>query len=169
MDPFFSPEKVVSMHYITFDSYFIYPPVLFPFTFSPLKSLLLFSHSVVSKYLRLHGLQHARLSLSFPISWRLLRLKSIASVISSSHLILCCPLLLLPSVFPSIRVFSNELTLHIKWPKNWSFSISFSNEYSGLISCRIDWLDLLAVQGLSRGFSSIAILKYQFFGAQPSL
>ena len=145
------------MHYITFDSYFIYPPVLFPFTFSPLKSLLLFSHSVVSKYLRLHGLQHARLSLSFPISWRLLRLKSIASVISSSHLILCCPLLLLPSVFPSIRVFSNELTLHIKWPKNWSFSISFSNEYSGLISCRIDWLDLLAVQALSRGFSSIAV------------
>ena len=68
---------------------------------------------------------------------------------SSDHLILCCPLLLLPSIFPSIRVFSNELGLHIRWPKYWhfSFSISPSNEYSGLISLRMDWLDLLAVQG----------------------
>ena len=96
-------------------------------------------------------------SLSFPISWRLLKLMSITSVISSCHLILCCPLLLLPSIFPNIRVFCNELTLHIRWPKNWSFSISSSNEYSGLISCRIDWLDLLAVQGLSRGFSSTIV------------
>ena len=74
---------------------------------------------------------------------------SIESVMPSNHLILCHPLLLLPSIFPSIRVFSNESALHIRWPKNWSFSfnISPSNEYSGLISFRMDWLDLLAVQG----------------------
>ena len=72
-----------------------------------------------------------------------------ASLMPSNHLILCCPLLLFPSVFPSIRVFSNESALHIRWPKYWSFSFSISpsNEYSGLISFRIDWLDLLAVQG----------------------
>ena len=81
--------------------------------------------------------------------WSLLKLMSIESVMSSNHLILCCPLLLLPSIFPSIRVFSNESVLHIRWPKYWSFSysISLSNEYSGLISFRIDWFDLLAVQG----------------------
>ena len=67
--------------------------------------------------------------------------------LTSNHLILCCPLLLLPSIFPSIRIFSNESVLRIRWPKYWSFSISHSNEYSGLISFRIDWLDLLAVQG----------------------
>ena len=72
---------------------------------------------------------------------------SIESVMPSNRLILCCPLLLLPSIFPSIRVFSNESVLQIKWPKYWSFSISPSSEYSGLISFRIDWLDLLAVQG----------------------
>ena len=74
---------------------------------------------------------------------------SIESVMPSNHLILCHPLLLLPSIFPSIRVFSNESALHIRWPKYWSFSfiISFSNEYSGLISFRMDWLDLLAIQG----------------------
>ena len=74
---------------------------------------------------------------------------SIESVMPSNHLILCCPLFLLASIFPSIRVFSNESVLHIRWPKYWnfSFSISPSNEYSGLISFRIDWLDLLAVQG----------------------
>ena len=71
----------------------------------------------------------------------------ITSVMPSTHLILCHPLLLLPSVFPSIRIFSNELALHIRWPKDFSFSISLSNEYSGLISFRMDWLDLLAVQG----------------------
>ena len=88
-------------------------------------------------------------SLSFTISLSLLKLMSIESVMPSNHLILCCPLLLLPSIFPSIRVFSRELTLCIKWPKCWnfSFSISPSNEYSGLISFRIDWLALLAVQG----------------------
>ena len=88
-------------------------------------------------------------SLSITNSWSSLRFTSIESVSPSSHLILCRPLLLLPSIFPSIRVFSNESVLHIRWPKYWSFSfnISPSNEYSGLISCRIDWLDLLAVQG----------------------
>ena len=85
-------------------------------------------------------------SLSFTISWSLLKLKSTELVMPSNHLILCCPLLLLPPIFPSIRVFSNELALHIRWPKYWSFSFSLSNEYSGWISFRIDWFDLLAVQ-----------------------
>ena len=88
-------------------------------------------------------------SLSITNSRSLLKLISIMSVMPSSHLILCRPLLLLPSIFPIIRVFSNELVLHIRWPKYWSFnfSISPSNEYSGLISFRMDWLDLLAVNG----------------------
>ena len=87
--------------------------------------------------------------LSFTISWSLLRLMSIESVMPSNHLILCHPFLLLPSIFPSIRVFSNKSALCIRWPKYWnfSFSISSSNEYSGLISFRMDWLNLLAVQG----------------------
>ena len=87
-------------------------------------------------------------SLSFTC-WSLLKLMSIELLMPSNHLILSCPLLLLPSVFPSIRIFSNESVLPIRWPKHWnfSFSISPSNEYSGLISFRIDWLDLLAVQG----------------------
>ena len=82
-------------------------------------------------------------------SQSLLKLMSIESVMPSDHLILCCPLLLLPSIFPSIRVFSSEPALHIRWPKYWSFnfSISPSNKYSGLISFMIDWFDLLAVQG----------------------
>ena len=87
-------------------------------------------------------------SLSLTISWSLLKPMSIESVMSSNHLILCRPLLLLTSIFPSIRVFSNESALRIRWPKYWSFtfSISPSNEYSGLISFRIAWFDLLAVQ-----------------------
>ena len=89
-------------------------------------------------------------TLSFAVSWSLLRFISVESVVLSNQLILCCPLLLLPSIFASIRVFSNESALHIRWPKDWSFSFSFSispsNEYSGL-SFRIDWSDLLAVQG----------------------
>ena len=85
-------------------------------------------------------------SLSFTISQSLLNLMSIESVMLSNHLVLCCPLLLLPSVFLSTRVFSNELALRIKWPKHWSFSISPSNEYSGLISFRVDSFDILAVQ-----------------------
>ena len=85
--------------------------------------------------------------LSITISQSLLKLMSIESVMPSNHLILCYPLLLLPSIFPSITVFSNESVLHIRWSKYWSFSISPSNEYLGLISFRIDWFDLLAVQG----------------------
>ena len=87
-------------------------------------------------------------SLSITNSWSLLRLMSTQSVMPSNHLILCCPLLLLPSIFPSIRVFSNESVLRISWPKDWSFSFSISpsNEYSGLISFKIDWFHLLVVQ-----------------------
>ena len=93
-----------------------------------------------------------QVSLSIINSWSLLKLMSIELVMPSNHHILCRPLLLLPSIFPSIRVFSNESVLSIRWPKYWnfSFSISPSNEYSGLISFRIDWLDLLAVQGTLR-------------------
>ena len=88
-------------------------------------------------------------SLSFTISRSLLKLMSIESVMPSNHLILCHPLLFLPSIFPSIRVFSNESVLHIRWPKCWSFSFSIrpSNEYLGLTSFRIDWFDFLAIQG----------------------
>ena len=88
-------------------------------------------------------------SLSITNSWSLLKLMSIQLVMLSNHLIVCCPLLLLPSIFPSIRVFSNESVLHIKWPKYWIFncSISPSNECLGMISFRMDWLDLLAGQG----------------------
>ena len=88
-------------------------------------------------------------SLSITNSWSLLKLMSIESVMPSNHLMHCRPLLFPPSIFPSIRVFSNESVLHIRWPKDWSFSFSISpsNEYSGLISFKMDWLDLLAVQG----------------------
>ena len=91
-------------------------------------------------------------SLSITNSQSLFKLMSMESVMPSNYLILCCPLLLLPSIFPSIRVFSSELALHIRWTKYWSFSfsISASNEHSGLISFRIDWFDLLAVQGTLR-------------------
>ena len=114
-----------------------------------------FSCSVTSDSLQPHGLQHTgpacpsrQASLSITNSWSLLRLISIESVMPFSHLILCHPLLL-PSIFPSIRVFSNKSVLHIMWPKYWSFSFSInpSNGYSGLISFRIDWFGLLAVQG----------------------
>ena len=105
-----------------------------------------FSCSVVSDSLIHHGLQA---SLSITNSQSLLKLMSIESVMPCNHLILCRPLLLLPSIFPSIRVFSNESVLCIRWPKCWSFSFSNSpsNEYSRLIFFRMDWLDLLAVQG----------------------
>ena len=91
----------------------------------------------------------------------LLKLMSIELVMPSNHLILCRPLLLPPSIFPSIRVFSKESVLHVRWPKDWSFSFSISpsNEYSGLISFRIDWFDLLAVQRLSRVFSNTTVQK----------
>ena len=112
--------------------------------------LLLFSCSVMSDSLWRYGLQRTSLwaSLFFSISQGWFKLMPIESMMPSNHLILCCPLLFLPSVFPSIRVFSSELALCIRWPKYWSFSfsISLSNQYSGLISFRMDWLDLLAVQ-----------------------
>ena len=107
-------------------------------------------------------------SLSFTISQTLLKahVHWFGDVI---HLILWCPLLFLPSTFPSIRIFSNESTHHIRWPKYWSFSIRPSNEYSGLISFRIDWFDLLAMQRTPRVFSSPTIQKHQFSNTQPSL
>ena len=110
-------------------------------------------------------------SLSITSSQSLLKLKSVESVMPSNHLILCHPLLLQPSIFPSIRVFSNESVLHIKWSKYWSFSFSISpsNEYSGLISFRIDWSHLLQSKGLSRVFSNTTVQKHQFFSAQLSL
>ena len=115
-------------------------------------------------------------SLSITNSQSLLKLMSMGSVMPSNHLIFCCPLLLLPSIFPSIKVFSNESALHIRWPKYWSYSfnISPSNEYSGLISFRIDWFDLLAVQGtlksrLQHHSSETSVLQCSaFFTAQLS-
>ena len=108
---------------------------------------LLFSHSVVSDSATLWSAA-CQASLSFTISQSWLKLMSIVSVMPSNHLILCYPLPLLPSIFPSIRIFSNESALRIRWPKDWNFSvnISSSNEHSGLISFRIDWFDLLATQ-----------------------
>ena len=98
-----------------------------------------------------HGLQHARLSCpSLSLTQSLFKFMPLESVMPSNHLILCCPLLLLPSIFPSIRALSNESALWIRRPKYWSFSISPSNEYSSLISFRIDWFELLAVQGTPR-------------------
>ena len=133
-----------------------------------------FSHSVVSDSLWPHGLQHARLSCLSPTP----RVYPNSSLLSqtwwhqpSNHLILCHPLLLLPSVFPSIRVFSNESGLPIRWSKYWSysFSISPSNEYSGLISFRMDRWDLCSVQGSLKVLSNTAEQKHQFFSTQPSL
>ena len=108
-----------------------------------------FSHSVMSNSLQPHGLQHARPHCSSSHSQSLLTLMSIESVMPSNHLILCCQLLLLLPIFPSIRVFSSELALHISWPKYWSFSFSISpsNEYSVLISFSIDCFDLLSGKG----------------------
>ena len=130
-----------------------------------------FSHSVMSDSLRPHGLQHTRPPCPSPTpgaySNTYSRCHKLTSVMPSNHLILCCPLLLPPSIFPSIRVFSSESVLHIEWPKYWnySFSISPSNEYSGLISFRIDWLGLLVVQGTLKNFlqhhsSKTSILRH---------
>ena len=107
-------------------------------------------------------------SLSITNSRSLRKLMSIDSVMPFSHLILWCPLLL-PSIFPSIRVFSNESALRIRWPKNLSFNISPSNEHSGLISFRMDWLDLLAVQGTLKSLLQHYSSKHQFFSTQLSL
>ena len=129
---------------------------------------------MASKYVVFQSLSHFWLlvtpwtaarqaSLSFTISWSMLKLMSFELVMLSNHLILCCPLLL-PSIFPSIRIFSNESALHMRWPKYWNFSLSFSpsNEYSGLTSFRIDWL----VWSLKRLLQHHS-LKHQFFGVQP--
>ena len=134
-----------------------------------------FSHSVVSDSLRPPWIAACQASLSIN-SRSVLKLMSIESVMPSSHLILCHPLLLLPPIPPSIRVFSNESTLHMRWPKYWSFSFSInpSNECPGLISFRMDWLDLLAVQGtlkslFQRHSSKASILQRSaFFTVQLS-
>ena len=130
----------------------------------------------MSDSLRLHGAAARQASLSITNSRSLLKLMPITSVMPSKHLILCQPLLLPPSIFPSIRVFSKESVLCIRWPKYWSFSFSISpsNEHSGLISFRIDWLDLLAVQGTLKGLiqlhsSKALILQHSaFFVVQHS-
>ena len=132
----------------------------------------------INKFNSLHLLSHVQLfatswtaacqaSLSITNSWRVLKLMSIESVMPSNHFILGHPLLLLPSIFPRIRVFSYESALCIRWPKYWSFSISPSSEYSGLISFKIDWSDLLAVQGtlkslLQHHSSKVSILWLSF-------
>ena len=139
---------------------------------SDLKHLisLQFSRPVGSNSFSLHGLQHTRPPCPSLIFQSFLKLKFIELVMASKQLILCRPFLLLPSIFPSIWVFCNESVLCIKWPKYWSFSFSISpsNEYSGLISFRIDWLNLFAVQELSRVSSNTTVQKHQFFCAQLS-
>ena len=136
-------------------------------------------HSV--QFSSVQSLSHVRLfatpwitareaSLSITNSRSLLKLMPIESVMPYSHLILYCPLLLLPPIPPSIRVFSNETALRMRWPKYWSFSFSISpsNEYPVLISFRMDWLDLLVVQRTPRVFSNTKVQKHQFFGTQLS-
>ena len=116
-------------------------------------------------------MNHSAPGLPITNSRSLPKLMSIELVMPSNHLILCRPLLLLPSIFPSIRVFSNESAFHIRWPKYWSFSfnISPSNEHPGLISFRMDWLDLLAVQGTLKSLLHTTVQKHQFLDAQLSL
>ena len=135
-----------------------------------------FSFSSVIQFVRLSvtpWTAACQASLTISDSWSLLTLMFIKSMMSPNHLILCRPLLFLSSIFPSIRVFSNESVLLIRWPKSWSFSFSFiispSSEYSGLISFRMDWFDLLETKGLSRVFSNTIVQKHQLFGAQLSL
>ena len=130
-----------------------------------------FRCSVVSTSLRPYGLQHARLPCPSPTPQSLLKLMSIMLEMPSNHLILSHPLILLPSIFPSIRVFSNDSVLPIRWPKYWSFRFSISpfNEYSGQISFRMDWLDLLAVQVTLKVLPNTIVQKHQFFSVQLSL
>ena len=137
---------------------------------------LIIQFSSLKSFSRVQLFAEHQVSLSITNSWSLLTLMSIESVMPSNHFILCHLLLLPPSIFPSIRVFSNESALHIRWPKYWSFSFSISpsNEYSGLISFRMDWLDLPAVQGtlkslLQHHSSKASILRCSaFFIAQLS-
>ena len=128
-----------------------------------------FSHSVMSDSLQPHELQHASLPCPSPTPGAYSN-SSIESVMPFNHLILCHPLLLLPSNFPSIRVFSIESVLHIRWPKYWSFSFSISpsNEYSGLISVRMDWLDLLEVQGTLKSLLQYHSSKASILLRSPS-
>ena len=127
-----------------------------------------FSCSVMSNSLQPHGLQHNRPPCLSPTP-RVYSNSCIESMMSSNYLILCHPLLL-PSIFPSIRAFSRESVLHIRWPKYWSFSINTSNEYSGLISFRIDWFDLLEVQGTLKSLlQHHSCWRHQFFSTQPFL
>ena len=149
---------------------------LVPLSFvNPLEHLEVLSFSSVQSLSRVRlfatpWIAARQASLSITNSWSSLRLMSIESVMPSSHLILCHPLILLPPIPPSIRVFAKESTLRMRWPKHWSFSFSIipSKEHPGLISFRRDWLDLLAVKGLSRVFSNTTVQKHQFFGTQPS-
>ena len=143
-----------------------------------LNGVVKFSHSIVSDSLWTHELQHSacQASLSMTNTQSLLKLMSIESVMPSNHLILYCPLLLLPSTFPGIRVFSNESVLHIRWLEYWSFSFSnsHSNGYSELISFRMDWLDHLAVQGtlkslLQHHSSKASILRRSAFFTVTSI
>ena len=129
--------------------------------------VLLFSCSVMSSS-SISGTAARQASLSFTTSQSLFKLTSIELVMPSNHLILCHPLLLLPSIFPRIRVFSNESVLWIRWPKYWSFSFStsLSNEYSKLVLFRIDWFDILAVQGTLKSLLQHHSLKASIHGAQ---
>ena len=125
--------------------------------------LVLFSHSVMSDSLWPHGLQYTKLPCPLPTSGAYANSCPSSQVMPSNHLILCCPLFLQPSIFPSIRDFSDESVL-IRWPKYWSFSFSISpsNEYSRLISFRIYWLDLLAVQGIIRRENKVSSVRLVF-------
>ena len=142
---------------------------------SPFLSLFLVLYLAVQSLIRVHlfaspcTVAHQAF-LSFIVSLSLLRLMSIKSVMLSNHLILCYPFLLLPSIFPSIRVFSSESALCIKWSKYWSFSFSISsfNEYSRLISFRIGWFDLLAVHGILKSLPRHHNQNHQFLEVQPS-
>ena len=133
-----------------------------------LSTMLLFSHAVMSNSVTPWTAAH-QASLSFTISWSLLRLMAIELMMPSNHIILCHPLL--PSIFPSIKIFPSESALCIRWPKYWSFHFSIcpSNEYWGLISFRIDWFDLLEVQGTLKSLLQHQVQKHQFFSTQPSL
>ena len=135
------------------------------------KPTVQFSCSVMSDCFRSHGLQHARPPCPSPTSGTYSNSCPSSQWCHPNHLILCRPLLLLPSIFPTIRVFSKDSALDIRWPKYWSisFRISPSNEYSGLISFRIDWLISLKSKWLSRVFSSTIVQNHQLFSAQPSL
>ena len=149
------------------DSFFCFLSILLRYNWYITHSFSVqFSSSVVSDSLWPHGLQLARRPCPSPTP----KIMSIESVMPSNHLIFCCPLLLQPSIFPSLRVFSNESALRIRWPKYWSFSFSIipSKEHPRLISFRMDWLDLLAVQGTLGVSSNTTVQKHQLFGAQLS-